>query len=120
MKKAPSSSGRRQLYTGAILGIAVAACQGSEGETPVKSPVSAEQVREIRRSLEPMLTRTTEGLTVTSGEGGAQTVNLQGGFQHVFIVEMNPDGSFSTTCTDSLENATQALAGTSSRSVEER
>jgi len=33
---------------------------------------------------------------------------------------MNPDGSFSTTCTDSLENATQALAGTSSRSVEER
>jgi len=118
MKNAPNSSGRRQLCTGAILGIAMAACQGTD--TPVKPPVSPEQVREIRRSLEPMLTRTTGGLTVTSGENGMQTVHLQGGFQHVFIVEMNPDGSFSTTCTDSLENATQALAGTSSRSVEER
>jgi hypothetical protein len=120
MEKAPNSTGRRQLITGAILGIALVACQGSQGDVPVQSQVSPEQVREIRRSLEPMLTRTPEGLTMTSGEGGTQTVDLQGGFQHVFILEKNADGSFSTTCTDSLENATHALAGASSGNLEER
>lgn len=120
MKSAPKSSARRQLRTGVILGIAMAACQGPEGDTPLKAPVNPEQVGEVRSSLESMLTRTPEGMTLTWGENGAQTVHVQGGFQHVFIVEKNPDGSFSTTCTDSLEIATRALDGTSSRSVEER
>lgn len=120
MKRAPNSSARRQLRAGVILGIAMASCQGSEGDTPLRPPVNPEQVGEIRSSLESMLTRIPEGMTLTSGENGAQTVHLQGGFQHAFIVEKNPDGSFSTTCTDSLEQATRALDGTSSRSVEER
>jgi hypothetical protein len=123
MKNAPNHPAR--LGALAALGLTLGACQGPEAsvsrssaDSPTKAALSPEQARELAR-LEPLLRRS-QGLAVTSDANGGQKVDLQGGFQHAVIVQKNPDGTHSFTCTDSIDHATEFFARTPRVKVEEQ
>jgi hypothetical protein len=102
------------------------ACQGPDTSATPPRPdsaagpaLSAEQARVIS-GLEPLLRRSSQGLAVTEDASGGQKLNLQGGFQHAVIAQMNPDGTHSIICTDSIESATEFLARPPQAQVEEK
>ncbi len=102
------------------------ACQGPDASATPPRPdssmgpaLSAEQARVIS-GLEPLLRRSSQGLSVTADDSGGQRVDLQGGFQHAVIAQINPDGTPSIICTDSIESATEFLARPPQAPVEEK
>ena len=109
----------------AALVLTLGACQGPEvsatpssPDTPTRPALSAEQAR-VLSGLEPMLRRPSH-LPVTIDAAGGQKLDLQGGFHHAVIARKNLDGTHSIICTDSIESATDFLAGSPRTLVEEK
>jgi hypothetical protein len=100
----------------ALVALLMAACQplDSSREVGAINPTQGVQMRE----LEPLLKRPSQPLPGKSNSTGAQFVDLRSGFHSVVMVEKHPDGSHSVICTDSLERATEFLAGPARKPVE--
>ena len=102
------------------------ACQGPEASATPPRPdssmgpaLSADQARVIS-GLEPLLRRSSQGLAVTEDASGGQKLDLKGGFQHAVIAQVNPDGTHSIICADSIESATEFLARPPQAPLEEK
>ena len=102
------------------------ACQGPDAsetpprpDSPMAPALSADQGRVIS-GLEPLLRRSSQGLRVTEDASGGQKLDLMGGFQHAVIAQMNPDGTHSIICTDSIESATEFLTRPPQAPLEEK
>ena len=61
--------------------------------------------------LAKALTRSGEGLEVFELSNGGKGVHLDGRFQHVLMVRVNPDGSLETVCTNHSHEAGDFLHG---------
>jgi hypothetical protein len=88
----------------------LAACQNPDAATadsPTKPALTTTQAQALS-DLGQMLRRPKEGLSATSVSGGTR-VDLQGGFQHAVMVQVNPDGTQTLICTDSIDTATEFL-----------
>jgi hypothetical protein len=57
------------------------------------------------------LRRDDEGLVKVHHADGSVSMDLQGRFQSVSVVQINPDGTATTTCTDNAKAVEQALSG---------
>ena len=99
-----------------MVALLMAACQPLYG-SPDLGVISATQGVQMRE-LEPLLKRPAYPLAGKSDLTGAQSVDLRSGFHSVVMVEKHSDGSHSVICTDSLERATEFLAGSPRKSIE--
>jgi hypothetical protein len=99
------------------LGMMTAGCQGPEANVnpsssrPLLSAAATADTARALSQLEPMLRRNQEALTGTSEPNGRHSVNLNSGFMHATMLRINPDGTRSAICTDSMESATEFFAG---------
>ena len=88
----------------------LAACQSPDAtspDSPTKPALTTTQAQALS-DLGQALRRPTQGLSATSTNGGVR-VDLQGGFQHATMVQVNPDGTHTLICTDSIDTATAFL-----------
>lgn len=109
------------ICTVAIAGSA-AGSSGPDGSPPVLRTatddesdrvVPAEAHEESGRlsgAIMKALSRSTDGLRVFDLENGGSGVDLDGGFRHVFMVQVRADGSFETSCVDHVQ-ALEKLMG---------
>ncbi len=125
MKKPPIRPARLGALA-AILSLTFWACQGPESsvnpsssDSPAKAALSPEAARGLSQ-LESMLRRPSQGLPETSDAHGRVSLDLQGGFQHAVIAQQNPDGTYSTICTDSIDRATEFFTRIPQNQVEEK
>ena len=89
----------------------LAACQSPDAATSPNSPTKPALTTTQTQALSDLgqaLSRPTQGLSATS-TNGALRVDLQGGFQHATLVQVNPDGTHTLICTDSIDTATEFL-----------
>lgn len=91
----------------------VAACQGSDSSA--KPPLTEAQTQALS-GMGKMLNRSGR-LPVRDAPGGIR-VDLQGGYQHAVMVEVNPDGTHTFVCTDSIDTATEFLTRTPQKADE--
>ena len=73
-----------------------------------------EQNRELSVPLANALSRSTEDLHVFDLPNGGKGVNLDNRFQHVYMVQLKPDGSFETVCVNHKHQAEKFLRNGSS------
>ncbi len=112
MNSAPNRA--RLVASVAALFALLAACQGpdatmaSSSSDALTNPALTTAQTQALSDLGQMLRRPEHGLTATSAYGGMR-VDLQGGFQHVVMVQVNPDGTHTFVCTDSIDTATDFL-----------
>lgn len=90
---------------------AAAASQDTVADEAPGSTVTSSLQRPgaLSAAITRALSRSTEGLRVFELAGGGKGVDLEGRFQHVFVVRVRPDGSFETTCVNHLHSAKQLL-----------
>ncbi len=104
----------RLVATVAALFAPLAACQAPDAAMASSSPDSHTNAAlttaqtQALSDLGQMLRRPERGLTATRAYGGVR-VDLQGGFQHAVMVQVNPDGTRTFVCTDSIDTATDFL-----------
>jgi len=100
----------------------LAACQSPDAATspdsPTKPALTTTQAQALS-DLGQMLRRPTQALSATNAYGGRR-VDLQGGFQHVVMVQVNPDGTRTIICTDSIDTATDFLTNGTPVSANEK
>jgi len=112
MNSAPNRA--RLLAIVAALVAPLAACQSPDATTASSSPDSPTKPAlttaqgQALSDLGQMLRRPANGLPTTNAHGGVR-VDLQGGFQHAIMVQVNPDGTSTFVCTDSIDTATEFL-----------
>jgi hypothetical protein len=90
-------------------GLAVLATFAGCGEHPAdkaqyRQPTAAE-VDTLVQAVAPAVDRSTTNVRVVNLPGGAQRAEINGGFQNAVIARANPDGTVSTACVDSTEQA---------------
>lgn len=80
---------------------------------PPRAPSSATlgSVDELKRALEPRLSRSTAGLETISHPSGARVIHLKGRFGMAAVVRTRGDGTFEQGCFDNAEGAARFLAG---------
>jgi len=111
MNNAPNHG--RLVAVVAALAVPLAACQSPDATTTSSSPDSTKPALTTTQTqalsdLGHALRRSANGLPTTSANG-VTSVDLQGGFQHATMVQVNPDGTHTFICTDSIDTATEFL-----------
>ena len=79
------------------------------GEIEVGASAGAEA--NLDPDTQNALRRDDEGLVKVRHADGSVSMDLQGRFQSVSIVQINDDGTATTTCTDNAEAVEKALSG---------
>ncbi len=79
---------------------------------------SAEEVEAMKAAFARHFDQSTEDLEEVELPNGTIMIDLRGRFQHATIVNRNPDGSRTHTCTQSLEAATKAMSSESKSDTE--
>ena len=109
MHSAPNHARLVAIVAAAIAPLA--ACQSPDAATSLDSPTKPALTTTQAQALSDlgqMLRRPAEGLSATNASGGVR-VDLQGGFQHAVMAQVNPDGTHTLICTDSIDTATDFL-----------
>ena len=109
MHSAPNHARLVAIVAAAIAPLA--ACQSPDAATNPDShtkPALTTTQTQALSDLGQALLRPTQGLSATSTNGGVR-VDLQGGFQHAVMAQVNPDGTHTLICTDSIDTATDFL-----------
>jgi len=89
----------------------LAACQSPDAATSPDSPTKPALTTTQAQALSDLgqaLRRSTQGLSATIAHG-VVSVDLQGGYQHAVMAQVNPDGTHTLICTDSIDTATEFL-----------
>jgi hypothetical protein len=73
-----------------------------------RTPTVAE-AEQVVQQIAPVVDRTGANVRVVNLPGGAQQIDLNGGFQNALVARTNADGTVSTACVDSTEQARQFL-----------
>src|SRR5687768_235151 len=88
-----------------LLVLGLGACEGS-GATPTPATSAQEEsIAVMKRGLEPLLSRSLEGLTPRALPGGGEVIDLAGRFQSAAIAKIGPDGQLEISCVDTVEEA---------------
>src|SRR5215831_9713424 len=109
MNNAPNHG--RLVAIVAALAVPLAACRSPDATTASSSPDSPSKPAlttaqaQALSDLGQTLRRADNGLPTTNVHG-AKRADLQGGFQHATMVQVNPDGTSTFICTDSIDTAT--------------
>ena len=105
---------------GLVLLLGVAAC--GDDKTEAQPVVSAQEVaiQTMKKSLEPSLSRSTDGLVAVPLANGGKRVDLQGRFQTAVIAKVGPDGKLVTECVDNVEAAESFLRAETPAKAEAR
>lgn len=92
----------------------------SAGEPTAAKTLSPEQVNtEIREPIERLTHRPTSE-PASSSDGKSVVLDLEGGLRYVTMVSRNPDGSHTTICTNSADDAVRFMLSPPAPTTAER
>jgi len=110
---------RWKVSTSLLFACCATACANPGEPTPATTASTQQLNGEIREPIE-RLTHRSASQPQKAADGTTELVDLRGGFQQVTMVKQNADGSLSTICTDSTEQAVRFMTSDAPATVEDR
>ncbi len=93
------------LWAGLAVLATFAGCGEHPGDKAQHRQPTAAEVETVVQQVAPMVERSATNVRVVNLPGGAQRAEINSGFQNAMIARANPDGTVSTACVDSTEQA---------------
>ena len=87
----------------------VARTAADDGSVQVVPEDPREESGSLSGAIRNAVSRSTDGLEVFDLESGGRGVDLEGRFRHVFMVGVRADGSFETSCVDSVQTVEKMM-----------
>ena len=89
----------------------VAACGGQSAEKEQHRQPTAAEVEKVVQGVAPLVDRSGANVRIVNNvRGGGQAAEIDSGFQNAVVARRNSDGTVSTACVESTDQARQFLA----------
>jgi hypothetical protein len=84
--------------------LGLGACKGNVA-TAVTPSAQDEAIATMKRGLQPLLSKSIDGLTPRVLVGGGEMIDLEGRFQSAAIAKIGLEGQLEISCVDTIEEA---------------